>query len=184
MTLRIVTDSTADLQQEWVEDYHIHVIPLAVRLEDKEILDGDIPLQDLYAYLKSDAPLPQTSQVSPGTFSETYKKLADEGATEIISIHISSDLSGTVNSARLAAQDAPIPVHVIDSRQATMGLSLIVRTISQKIMDGMPVEDAVLLAQEMAKKTKIYFLLNDLSTLEKGGRIGKAAYLLGSVLSV
>ena len=164
--IRILTDSTADLPQEIVEQYQITVIPLTVLIEGKPYLDRvDITNEEYYATLRKVDDLPTTSQPSPAVFAEAYEKLAQEGAEEIISLHLSSDLSGTVQGAGLAAKmvEDKVRVTVIDSRSATMGLGLV---------------------QTCVQNLDLFFLIDSLDNLQKGGRIGKAGFLVGSLLNI
>ena len=137
--IRIVTDSTADLPQEIVEQYQITVIPLTVMIEGKPYLDRiDISNDEYYAKLRTLDTLPTTSQPSPAVFAAAYEKLAKEGAEDILAIHLSSDLSGTVQGAALAAKmvEDKVRVTVIDSRSATMGLGLVVYSAARAIAEG------------------------------------------------
>lgn len=185
--IRIVTDSTADLPQEIVEQYQITVIPLTVMIEDKPYLDRiDITNDEFYVKLRGLEVLPTTSQPSPAVFAAAYEKLAAEGAQEIISIHISSDLSGTVQGAALAAKMVEDKVHVtvIDSRSATMGLGLIVYSAAQSVAAGKSIDEVLGLVRESVQKLDLLFLLDSLDNLQRGGRIGKASYLVGSLLNI
>ena len=189
MNIAIVTDSTADIPQHLVDAYDIRVIPLAVHFGGKAYLDRiDISNQEFYGYIGTAATLPTTSQPSPAQYMEVYRACKAEGADKVLSIHISSELSGTYQGARLAADMVKdeVAVEVIDSRTVTIGLGLMVVNISQYINEH-PEEDWQSLRariDDIIKKTKIYFLLDTLDNLQKGGRIGKASYLVGSILNI
>lgn len=182
-----MTDSTADISREVADRLGIVVIPLTVHFEDKSYLDRiDISNQEFYKHLKTCKVLPTTSQISPGVFLETYQRLADEGFEEIISVHLAKTLSGTVDSARIASQmvSDKIKVTVVDSLTATMGLGNFVTYLAKLISENAPMTKIQQALIEVPQKTSLYFLLDSLDNLEKGGRIGKASYLLGSILNI
>jgi len=183
----IVTDSTADIPSEIADRLGIVVVPLTVHFEDKSYLDRiDISNQEFYEYLKTCKTLPTTSQISPGVFLETYQKLAEEGFEEIISVHLAKTLSGTVDSARIASQMIAdkVKVTVVDSLTATMCLGNFVHYLAKLINEKAPMAKIQQAIVEIPKKTSLYFLLDSLDNLEKGGRIGKASYLVGSILNI
>ena len=183
----IVTDSTADIPSEIADRLGIVVVPLTVHFEDKSYLDRiDISNQEFYEYLKTCKTLPTTSQISPGVFLETYQKLAEEGFEEIISVHLAKTLSGTVDSARIASQMIAdkVKVTVVDSLTATMGLGNFVHYLAKLINEKAPMAKIQQAIVEIPKKTSLYFLLDSLDNLEKGGRIGKASDLVGSILNI
>jgi len=183
----IVTDSTADIPSEIADRLGIVVVPLTVHFEDKSYLDRiDISNQEFYEYLKTCKTLPTTSQISPGVFLETYQKLAEEGFEEIISVHLAKTLSGTVDSARIASRMIAdkVKVTVVDSLTATMGLGNFVHYLAKLINEKAPMAKIQQAIVEIPKKTSLYFLLDSLDNLEKGGRIGKASYLVGSILNI
>ena len=183
----IVTDSTADISREVADRLGIVVVPLTVHFEDKSYLDRiDISNQEFYEYLKTCKTLPTTSQISPGVFLETYQKLVEEGFEEIISVHLAKTLSGTVDSARIASQMIAdkVKVTVVDSLTATMGLGNFVHYLAKLINEKAPMAKIQQAIVEIPKKTSLYFLLDSLDNLEKGGRIGKASYLVGSILNI
>lgn len=185
--IRIVTDSTADLSQELVERYQIEMVPLTVTINGTSYKDKvDITNETFYQLMQSSEELPTTSQITPAEFAEVYQRIAQEGTEHIISIHLASDLSGTYQSSVLAAnmvQDT-IAVHNIDSRNATIGMGLIVLSAAKMVESGMELEEILERLQEIVAKTEIYFLLDSLDNLHKGGRIGKASQLVGSLLNI
>lgn len=185
--IRIVTDSTADLTPELVERYGIRVVPLEVLAEGKAYKDKiDITNEEYYEILRSATVLPTTSQPSPAVFAQTYRELAAEGAEHIISIQISSELSGTYQSSVLAAglvADA-VTVHNFDSRTATMGLGLIVLSAARMAKEGKSLDEILVQVDYMIQNSDLYFLLDSLDNLHKGGRIGKASHMVGSLLNI
>ncbi len=185
--IRIVTDSTADLSQELVERYQIKVVPLDVLIEGTAYKDKiDLTNEEFYEILRSIKDLPTTSQPSPAVFADVYRELAAEGAEHIISIHISSDLSGTYQSSVLAAGmvEQEVAVHNFDSRSATMGLGLVVLSAARMVEEGHSVEEILDSVKVIIQKLDLYFLLDSLDNLHKGGRIGKASHLFGSLLNI
>lgn len=185
--IRIVTDSTADLSQDLVERYQIEMVPLTVTIDGTSYKDKvDITNEAFYQLMQSAEELPTTSQITPVEFADVYQRLANDGAEHIISIHLASDLSGTYQSSVLAAnmvQNA-VAVHNIDSCSATIGMGLIVLSAAKMIENGMALEDILKQLQQIVEKTEIYFLIDSLDNLHKGGRIGKASQLVGSLLNI
>ena len=185
--IRVVTDSTADLTPELVERYGITVVPLTVFADGKAYKDKiDITNEECYALLQSSKELPTTSQPSPAAFADVYRQLAAEGAEQIISIHISTALSGTYQSSVLAAGlvAQEVTVHNVDSKIATMGLGLLVIAAARMVEVGDSADNILQVLDEIVKKQRLYFLLDSLDNLHKGGRIGKASHLFGSLLNI
>ena len=185
--IRVVTDSTADLTPELVERYGITVVPLTVFADGKAYKDKiDITTEEFYALLQSSKELPTTSQPSPAAFADVYRQLAAEGAEQIISIHISTALSGTYQSSVLAAGlvAQEVTVHNVDSKIATMGLGLLVIAAARMVEVGDSADNILQVLDEIVKKQRLYFLLDSLDNLHKGGRIGKASHLFGSLLNI
>lgn len=183
----IVTDSTSDLPNELLERYAITMIPLEVIVDGVAYKDRvEISNEEFYEKLKQCSELPTTSRISVGKFAEVYTQLANEGAEHIFSIHLSGDLSGTVEGAAVAADMVKdkVAVHVIDSRTATLGLGLIVLAAARALEQGMTADELDAHIREVVVKTDLFFLLDTLDNLQKGGRIGKAGYLVGSLLNI
>jgi DegV family protein with EDD domain len=181
----IVTDSTADLPRELAASRSVTVVPLTLNLDGQSLLDGvDITPAEFYRRLPRATAHPTTSQPSPGRFAETYSALlANHDA--VVSIHISEKLSGTVASARQAADMTdPKRIHVIDSEVVSMSLGLV--TLAASAMAGRGDEPKAIEAKVLAMRPLIqtYFSVATLEFLRKGGRIGRASALLGSVLQV
>ena len=185
--IKIVTDSTVDLSVEKASQYGIEMVPLTVTVGGNSYKDKyEITNEEFYRQMQASETLPTTSQVSPATFAEVYEKLAAEGAEYIISIHLAADLSGTYQSSVLAAnmvQDK-VKVYPIDSKSATIGLSVIVLAALRMVEEGMEVEAILEQLQQIVDKTEVYFLIDSLDNLHKGGRIGKASHLAGSLLNI
>ena len=185
--IAIVTDSTSDLPKDIVENYHIHVIPLHIKTTQGVLADGvDLNNEEYYELLKREASIPKTSQISPALFMECYENLIHQGFDTIFSIHISAELSGTVNSAKLAAKEFvdKADIFIYDSRSATLGLGLLVYSFAKYAKDVDEIEKLDMFLKDRISRLRIYFLLDDLEHLEKGGRIGKASYMVGSLLNI
>lgn len=185
--IRIVTDSTADLPQEIIERYQITVIPLTVIIDGQGYKDRvDISNETFFQQLNGFKELPSTSQPSPVDFAALYEGLAKDGAEHIISIHLSKDLSGTVQGAALAKNlvHDVVDVTVIDSLSATMGLGLVVLSAAKAVDEGKSLAQVLALTGQVIENLDLFFLLDSLDNLQKGGRIGKASFLVGSLLNI
>ncbi|NHN28440.1 DegV family protein [Paenibacillus agricola] len=185
--VRIVTDSTSDIPMELQQELGIHMVPLKVHFGMDTYRDGiDISSGAFFDKLVASSILPTTSQPSPVEFLETYKRLAAESSGPIISIHLSSALSGTYQSAMLAKSmlEEQVDVVVVDSKLCSYGLGMIVVAAVEAARAGKSKEELVELIEKMRAGMRIYFLVNTLEYLQKGGRIGKAAALLGSLLNI
>ena len=184
-TVAIVTDSTADLPRALAAAKGVTVVPLTLHLDGHSLLDGvDITPSEFYRRLPRVPTHPTTSQPSPGRFAESYKALLEKHES-IVSIHISEKLSGTYDSARQAADMTdPTRIRVIDSGVASMSLGLITlvaATLAARHADAEAIEDKV---NAMKPHLQTYFSVATLEFLRRGGRIGRANALLGSVLQV
>ena len=185
--IAIVTDSTSDLTKEFIEDLSINIIPLKIKLNDNYYRDGvDISKREFWKRLLTESIVPKTSQPSPAEFKELYEKLFNKGYKKIISIHISSRLSGTQQAARVAkgmlerAED----ITIVDSKAVTLVLGHQVLEAARMVKSGASYENILERLDEMQEKMKLYFVVNDLSFLEKGGRIGRASSVIGGILKV
>ncbi len=185
MTVRIVTDSTADLPQAITSDLNIEVVPLKIHWEDTTYLDGvDLHPEEFFEKLPSAVSLPTTSQPTPGEFESVYRRLSE--AEGIVSIHLSGKLSGTIQSAELAqreVRDGP-DIVIVDSLAASLGLGLVAIAAAEAARDGASLSEVAALARSLVSRVHIVFLVDTLKYLEKGGRIGKAQAFLGTLLSV
>jgi len=181
----IVTDSTADLPPGLASSRSISVVPLTLNFDGRSLLDGvDITPSEFYRKLPAAATHPTTSQPSPGRFAETYSELlADHDA--IVSIHISEKLSGTYDSAKQAADMTdPQRVHVVDSQVVSMSLGLVVLGAASLASNGADAEAIVEKVEAIRPHVHTYFSVATLEFLRRGGRIGRASAMLGSVLQV
>lgn len=184
-TIKIITDSTSDIPQHLMDKYDITMVPLQIHIGDKSYKDRvTITNMEFYRLLQTLGEPGTTSQPSPMDFYNIYKPLADRGHT-IISIHISSDLSGTYQSAILAKSMLPeADIHVFDSRLVSVGLGLLVMTAARALDEGKSLDEVLQLINSTLPKIKIYFAVDTLEFLAKGGRIGPAAAFLGSLLNI
>jgi DegV family protein with EDD domain len=184
--IAVVTDSTADLPAELTEQRNIHVTPLNVRIGDRTFEDRvTITPTEFMDLLVTSADFPTTSQPSVGRFYELYRELASD-YDAIVSIHISSKLSGTHQSA-LMARDmiaGAVPIHVIDSLSASMGLGFQVLHATELIERGASPEDVERALAEFGTRVHVIFVVDTLEYLRRGGRIGRAAEIVGSILKL
>ena len=182
----LVTDSVASLSTETAAQRRITVVPLQVVVGDTsydEGADGPVTPQRIAEALRARTRV-RTSRPAPSTFAEAYRKAAADGAAEIVSIHLSSELSGTCEAARTAAREAPVPVRVLDTRQVGMGVGFAVLAAADVLEGGGSADQAAEAAHARAEATTSLFYVDTLEYLHRGGRIGAAAALLGSALAV
>lgn len=182
--VRLLTDSTAYLPADEVSRLGIAVVPLQVVVGGTSYAEGvDISSNEVAEALRSWTPV-STSRPSPAAILEGYEKLAADGATQIVSLHLSAEMSGTCAAARLAARDAPVPVHVVDSRSLGMGLGYAVLAAASAAAEGADGEASARAARLRAESTRGFFYVDTLEHLRRGGRIGAAQALIGSALAV
>ena len=190
MAVRIVTDSTADIPLDVAEKLGITVVPLTVFFGDEAFLDGvELDNAGFYRKLASSKDLPRTSQPSPASFQEAYTRLIDEGADGILSIHLSSKLSGTYQSARTARDTLPesarhIPMEVIDSLSISVGMSRAIMLAAEEARQDLELDTIKAHVLDQLARTHILAVLDTLEYVKRGGRIGGARALLGNMLSV
>jgi len=185
MTVKIVTDSSADLPAQIVKDLDITVVPLYVRFGEQVYRDRiDINEEQFYQRLERDTIHPSTIQPSPQDFIDAYQKLS-KGCDGIISLHISSKLSGTSNSASQAKTDIKgCPIEVIDSQVLSMALGLVVISAAKMAKEGAGFNEVMQHVKTLLPCSHLMGVLDTLKYVLLGGRIGKAKALLGSLLNV
>lgn len=183
--IKIVTDSTSDLSPELLEKYGIEMLPLYVHIGDETYRDGDsITLEELFRRIKEGGPFPTTSQVNPQDFHDVYKKYLDEGY-KIISLHISSQLSGTVQSAVIAkGMLESDDIEIIDCEGLSGTLMLNLVEAGEMVLAGKSMEEVVEGIKANIPKMKVLVSFDTLENLIKGGRLGKAAGTLGGILGL
>jgi DegV family protein with EDD domain len=186
VSIRIVTDSTCDLPEEIIAEYGITVIPLYINIGDCGYLDGvEITRQEFYEGLADYDPLPTTATPGIDAFRSIYDKLAEEGATQVLSIHISISLSATVDVARSAAlETASIPVTVFDSQQLSLGTGFLVLTAAKAAAEGLPIDEIIAMLEEQTSRTYVIAALDTLEFLKRSGRMNAVVASLGSMLQI
>lgn len=186
MAVKIVTDSTADLPEKIVSKYGIGVVPLNVHFGEEVYQDGvDIWAEEFYNKLCNEPTLPNTSQPAPGEFLKVYQQIAEPGDT-IISIHISRLMSGTADSAKLAAEmiGADYRIEIVDSEHVTMSLGVLVLQAAKAAQNGESADAILAKLTKWKKEISIFFTIKTLDYLHRTGRIGKASVLMGSLLNI
>ncbi|MFJ8827143.1 DegV family protein [Streptomyces sp. NPDC102467] len=179
----IVTDSTAYLPQRTMERHSITAVPLTVVLGDRALEEGtEISARSVAEALQKRRSV-TTSRPSPELFAETYRKVAESGATGIVSLHLSAEFSGTYDAAVMAARQSPVPVRVVDTGMVAMALGFCALAAAETADAGGTVDEAVTAAEKRAADTSAYFYVDTLDYLRRGGRIGAAQALLGSALA-
>lgn len=185
--IAIVTDSTANLPQECVQKYGISVTPQILIWGEETYQDGiDIMPDEFYMRLKNAKILPSTSQVSPATMQQTFQSLVDQGL-EVLGIFVSAKLSGTIQSAlqgKDAMGSAGEKVAIVDSQSVAMAMGFQILEAARALEHGASLKDAVALVENGYKHTGVYFAVDTLEFLHRGGRIGGAQRFIGSVLNM
>lgn len=186
MPVRIVTDSTSDIPPDVAAELGITVIPLNVHFGLDTYKDGvEMNADQFYSRLLNSPVLPKTSAPAPGLFKQRYEELAAD-ADGIVSIHISSKLSGTLEAARAGRElvSGDCRIEIVDSRMASMGIGLIAIAAAKAAAAGATMDEVMKLANEAIEKVQLACALDTLEYLQKGGRVGKAQAWLGSILSI
>ncbi len=186
MPVKIITDSAADLPADKVAELGITVVPLTIRFGDDEYVDGvDLTPEAFYAKMAELDVLPATAAPAPGAFEEAFRKGAADGDA-VICINLSSALSATMQSAQTAAKslEGEIEVRVIDSTSITAGQGRQILQAAEAAADGASADELVALIEDLRSRTRIFGALDTLDNLKKGGRIGGAQAMLGSMLSI
>jgi DegV family protein with EDD domain len=187
MPVRIVTDSASDLPEAVCADLGIEVVPLTIRFGEREYVDRkELSTEGFWRELQASSVLPETAAPSVGAFEETFRRLSDEGADGIVCINLSARLSATMQSAQVAAKalDGEKPVEIIDSQSASMGIGNLVIYAARRARAGASVEEIVREVEDRRDRQHVLATLDTLEYLRKGGRIGGAQAMLGSVLSI
>ncbi len=186
MPVRIVTDSTCDLPAETIARLGISVVPLFINIGEQGFLDGiDITRGEFYKKLPTFPIHPTTAVPSPQKFRALYDSLTDEGATDVISIHISVSLSAVVNVARVAAQENnTVPVTVFDSKQLSLGTGFLVETAAKMAEAGCPVVEILAALNDQIKRSHVFAALDTLEFLKRSGRMNKYMAGIGTLLQL
>lgn len=182
--IHIVTDSSCDLTKEECDKLGIHVVPLTIQMDGKSYIDGvDVERETFLEMLKTMKALPKSSQPAPGQFKAKYEEIAKKGDI-ILSIHVASNLSGTLESARQGGQMCDIDVITFDSKFIALALGIQVREAAKMRNEGKTIEEIIDRLYHIQKNTKFYVFLDTLENLLKSGRIGKGKSLIGSLLNI
>ena len=180
----IVTDSTADLTEQEIQDFNIHVVPLNITIQDEHYLDGEtITKEEFKNKMIASSELPMTAQPSIGRFVELYDELGKDGS-QIISIHLMNSISGTVNAARQAADITESTVTVVDSDFTSRSMGIIVREAAQAAKEGKSAEEVLEVIESTRQRTKLYLTVLNLDNLIKGGRISRVMGAFSNLLNI
>ncbi|HZS93116.1 MAG TPA: DegV family protein [Chloroflexota bacterium] len=183
--IKVVTDSSVDLPPDMARDLDVTVVPLSIHFGDRTYIDGeDIDATTFYRLLRTEPTHPRTAQPSVGRFEEAFRRIA-AGGHEIVAITIASSLSGTFNSASVAARNVPeARVTVVDSGTASMAIGSMVIRAARLGREGQSAEQIKAVLDEMRPRLNIFLLVETLSYLQRGGRIGRASSLVGTLLDI
>lgn len=185
MTVRIVTDSSCDLRGDETSELGIEVVPLSIRFGADEFVDREeLSVEEFYRRLEQSAELPETSAPSPGRFEQAFTRQLEAGADSVVCLNLSAGLSATMQAAQTAARGMDADIRVIDSRTITAGLGSIVLATARMAAAGASVDEILATAESMSSRTRLYGTLDTLENLKKGGRIGGAQAMLGSMLAI
>ena len=180
----IVTDSTADLTKQEIQDFNIHVVPLNITIQEEHYLDGEtITKEEFKNKMIASSELPMTAQPSIGRFVELYDELGKDGS-EIISIHLMNSISGTVNAARQAADITESTVTVVDSDFTSRSMGIIVREAANAAKEGKSAEEVLEVIESTRQRTKLYLTVLNLDNLIKGGRISRVMGAFSNLLNI
>jgi DegV family protein with EDD domain len=183
--IALITDSTCDIPQELIDQYNIIILPQIVIWGEETLRDRvDITPKEFYRRLETDEELPSTTQPSPGDFQAIYQQAIDQGAEEIVILTVSSEMSGTYQLAKQVGDKMEVPVHVIDSKGPTMSLGWQVLAAARTREQGGTVDEIIAAAEQVRESLVQIVLLDSLKFLQRGGRIGNATRLIGSVLRI
>lgn len=182
--IQIVTDSTCDLTKQEIEQHNIHVVPLTIQIDGKTYTDGvDVTPESFIQLMRASKELPKSSQPAPGKFKEVYDALGKNG-DQVISIHMTGGMSGTVQSAIQASKMTESDVTVVDSRYLVWALSFQLREAIRLRDTGATVEEIVARLDEVRANTRLFVVLDTLENMVKGGRIGKGKSVVSSLLNI
>ena len=184
--VHIVTDSACDLSDQLVKEHNVLVVPLTIRFGDEELEDRrQLSPAEFWERCRGKGALPQTAAPSPGAFQAAFQQAVDEGAESVLCLTISSKVSGTYASAVTAADTfTSAPVRVVDTYSLTMGQGLLVIAAGEEAAAGRGLDDLVATTEDRIGRTRIYGVIGGLEHLQRGGRIGGARALVGSLLNI
>jgi DegV family protein with EDD domain len=183
--IAIITDSTCDIPAEWREKYDISIVPLTIVWGEDQYLEGiDISPEEFYERLPNDPNHPTTSQPTPKAFLNAFQEAADKGYDQILVIVISGAMSGTILSAQQSAEQSPIPVTIVDSKNNSMGLGWQVIAAAREREKGGNLESMLREVEHVRQNVHYFISLDTMKYLNRGGRIGDAVKFLSSVLNI
>ena len=186
-SIHVVTDSACDLSPALAEERGVRVVPLAIRFGSEELVDREeLSTKEFWDRVITGPHMPETAAPSPGAFQQAYLDALDAGAESVVCVTISSRLSATFQAA-CGAQDAVagrVPVRVVDSLSVTLGQGLMVQAALEMAAEGRSLDDVVAVLEDMKPRTHVFGVFESLDYLRRGGRIGGAAHLVGSLLSI
>lgn len=185
--VRVVTDSACDLPDATLSELGIGLVPLRIRFGEEELVDRvELSTKEFWSRCAASDELPATAAPSPGQFQQAFEEMAGAGASGIVCVNLSSRLSATIESARSAASavGSRLPVRVVDSLSVTLGQGLIVAEAARAAASGAPLDEVERSAAAAASMMKVFGAVDTLENLKKGGRIGGARAMLGSMLSI
>ncbi|MRX70894.1 DegV family EDD domain-containing protein [Bacillus lacus] len=182
--VKIVTDSTIAVREELIQKYNIHIVPLTITIDGETFIDGvELTPDEFLVRMKKSEELPKSSQPAVGKFVEVYEKLAEDGS-EIISIHMTGGMSGTVRSAESAASMVDASVSVIDSQFISYALGFQVLEAAKMAEEGASKEEILQRLKIIKQNTHLFVTVDTLDNLVKGGRIGRGKAMIGSLLNI
>ena len=185
--IRVVTDSACDLPPQLAEDRGVRIVPLTIRFGDEEFVDREqLSVKEFWDRVTTGSVMPETAAPSPGAFREAFLGAAEEGAEGVVCVTLSSGVSATYQAAVTAATDVAdrVPVSVVDSQSMTMGQGHMVLTALEAAESGASLSDVEAGLAECRSRSRVYGVIDSLEFLKRGGRIGGAAQLMGSLLSI
>lgn len=182
--IKLVCDSLADLPKELIQKYDIEIVPLSVLFDGKEYIDGiDITKDEFYKMLRENKTLPKTSQVTYMSFKNTFERLINE-AMDVLYIGGSSKISGTYQSAVMAKNDIEGNVYTFDSLSASIGGACIILSAARLINEGKSIEEIISYLEKLRDNTSVFFTVDTLEYLQKGGRISLTKAAIGNMLNI
>ena len=186
MKIRIVTDSGSDLSDEETSNLGISIVPLSIRFGEEELIDRvELGADEFYERMNNSEDVPQTAAPSPGAFKTAFEECFEQGAETVICINMSSELSATIQAAETGARElSDKDIRIFDSKSVTGGLGTMVLKAAEASQNNHSVDEILTLLNDLRSKTRVYAAIYTLENLKKGGRIGNAQDLLGSMLSI
>ncbi|MEM7332954.1 MAG: DegV family protein [Chloroflexota bacterium] len=183
--IKIVADSACDVPEDMAEKLGITIVPVFINVGDQSYVDGiEMSRKMFYDQLSSFPQHPSTAAPPAGTFTEIYNQLAQEGATQIISVHIADALSNTYNAARVGAEAADVPVTLVDTDQVTVAAGLLVILAAEAAQNGRSHDEIVSLLNKNIPNTRFFGMINNLDALRRSGRVNWAQFGFGTLLQI